>query len=110
MGYFNRFRRIMLQQALSSGGSAPLLCGGDFPWNVSLNCLPDGSMLATIGNPMHDAAEQVSFKLYNREFTSMEILDADGRWQTVNPECNAAGEYVINYSQKALETIFVRLK
>lgn len=110
MGYFNRFRRIMLQQVLSSGGSAPLLCGGDFPWNVSLNCLPDGSMLATIGNPMHDAAEQVSFKLYNREFTSMEILDADGRWQTVNPERNAAGEYVINYSQKALETIFVRLK
>ena len=110
MGYFNRYRRIMLQQALSRSCTAPLLCGGDFPWNASLNCLPDGSMLATIGNPTHDVAEQVSFKLCNREITAMEMLDGDGKWQPVEFARNAAGEYVINYCQQALETIFMRLK
>jgi hypothetical protein len=110
MGYFNRYRRIMLQQALSRIGAAPLLCGGEFPWNVSLNCLPDGSMLATIGNPTHDAAEMVSFKLYNREISAIEMLDADGKWQSVDFERNADGEVVINYCQKSLETVFLRMK
>ena len=108
MGYFNRFRRILLQRALAMVDNTPAAFSGEHPAAVYWNRL-DGYSLLTVNNLCADPMDEITFTLHGAEFSSLEILDDDGKWIAAD-FCRNNNSVTVNKQIMPLEYCFIKVK
>ena len=88
MGFFNRFRRIMLQRIVFRlAPQAPLAMGLEFPLFVFRSKTRRGPLLAVL-NPTLDTLDSVLLRVPHGQFNhrDLQLLDDNGQWQSVAVE------------------------
>ncbi|MGE4564800.1 MAG: hypothetical protein AB7F32_08015 [Victivallaceae bacterium] len=108
MGFFNNFRRILLQQtireALSRQTKWAMTTGDDILHVYRIGCR-QGTLIGLV-NPMLDPAGHPRFAAPGLGAKALR-LDRDGTWRTINPIRDAAGEYLLAVPIAPLEAEFL---
>ncbi len=110
MGFFNAYRRILLQSILLelSGGKG-MLFGLDEPLQAYRLRLPDGHLLALL-NPTHDTYSQVRFQAGGLDLAQAQRLDYYGGWTAAGLLPEGGGRWRSPAPLPPLRALVLRLK
>lgn len=96
MGYFNAFRRILMQDVIRSiTPNIPALMVGEYPIHTGRIKVKDGTLL-TFSNASHDPQSKIYFRAAGLNLSGTRILSASGSWEPVKIETDKNGMAVLN--------------